>query len=76
MEPDSIIPPEFSKILDQVFECIETFKSRGQVVALDSIAVWMERKHGVKDRGLIEAATKELEAQGKITTVPLYWQPQ
>jgi len=74
MEPDAVITPEFSKILEQVLECIKVFQARGQVVALDSIAVWMEQKHGVKDRGLIEDATKELEAQGKILASPLYWQ--
>lgn len=64
------------KLLDQVFECIRTFQSRGQVVALDSIAVYMEREHGISDRDLIEAATKDLEAKGRIVSAPLYWQPK
>lgn len=74
MEPDSVLTPEFSQILEEVLECIRTFQSRGQIVALDSIALCVERKRGATDRVLIEAATKELEAQGKISTAPLYWQ--
>lgn len=62
------------ELLDQVFECIRIFQDRGQVVALDSIAVYMEREHGVSDRKLIEAATDELQAQARITAAPLYWQ--
>jgi hypothetical protein len=76
MEPDSILTPDFLDLLEKVLDCIQTFQSRGQIVSLDSIAVMMEREHGFKDRGLIEAATKELEAQGKITTALLYWQPK
>jgi hypothetical protein len=76
MKPDSILTPEFSDLLDKVLDCIKTFQSRGQVVTLDAIAVMMDREHGVQDRALIEDATKELEAQGKIATAPLYWQPK
>jgi hypothetical protein len=64
------------ELLDQVFRCIQVFQNRGQIVALDSIAVYMEREHGIKDRRLIEAATDELLAQERITAAPLYWQHQ
>jgi len=74
MEPDAVLTPKFLDLLDKVFDCIRIFQSRGQIVSLDAIAVMMEREHGVNDRDLIEAATKELEAQRKITTAPLYWQ--
>jgi hypothetical protein len=62
------------ELLDQVFECIRIFQDRGQIVALDSIAVYMDREHGVDDRKLIEAATDELQAQQRITSAPLFWQ--
>jgi hypothetical protein len=64
------------ELLDQVFECIRIFQDRGQVVTLDSIAVMMEREYGANDRGLIEAATKELEAQNRTASAPLFWQPK
>ena len=63
--------PQF---LDQVYECIRIFQNRGQVVSLDKIADKMEHDHGVTDRQLIQSATEELEAQGRILTPPLLWQ--
>ena len=63
--------PQF---LDQVYECIRIFQNTGQVVTLDAIAVKMEHDHGVTDRQLIQSATEELEAQGRILTPPLLWQ--
>jgi hypothetical protein len=74
MEPDAVLTPQFFDILEKVFNCIQALQSSGQVVALDSIAFMMERDHGVKDRDLIEAATKDLEAQRRIISAPLYWQ--
>jgi hypothetical protein len=62
------------ELLDQVFDCIRIFQDRGQIVALDSIAVYMEREHGVDDRKLIEAATDELQVQQRIASAPLFWQ--
>ena len=71
-EPEELTP----ELLERVFECIRVFQEHGQVVTLDAIATRMERKRGVSDRQLIEAAAEELERQKRIATLPLYWQKQ